>query len=350
MFRRLIGPVAVILILLVGLFWGAVHWLNSRLDAPLAVDEGGYTLLVPRGSSFYQLGPQLVSLGLTESDLPLKLYVRFVVDAPIHAGEYRVEYGDSLRLLIEKLIEGRVVQHRLTFPEGRTVQEWLDLMAGDPVLSLQPLPSADALRDLVAEQPGDSPEGWFFPDTYTFIRGDDGLAIFRQAHERMIDVLTAAWGQRAADLPLKNPYEALILASIVEKETGMPSERDRIAGVFVRRLKKGMRLQTDPTVIYGLGDRFEGNLTRQHLNEETAYNTYQIAGLPPTPIANPGREAIEAVMNPAEDSALYFVARGDGSHQFSDTLAEHRRAVKDYQLKRRDNYRSSPAPAANGER
>jgi conserved hypothetical protein, YceG family len=158
----------------------------------------------------------------------------------------------------------------------------------------------------------------------------------------MQQVLAEEWAERAEGLPLETPYEALILASIVERETGVPEERSTIAGVFVRRLNMGMKLQTDPTVIYGLGDRFKGNLTRKHLREATLYNTYVIAGLPPTPIANPGREAIHAALNPMEGDALFFVAKGDGSHQFSATLKEHRQAVRDYQLQRAQDYRSSP--------
>jgi UPF0755 protein len=182
--------------------------------------------------------------------------------------------------------------------------------------------------------PGKHPEGRFLPETYQFPRGTSDLEFLRRAYDGMQRALAAAWQGRAEDLPLDSPHEALVLASIVEKETGLASERARIAGVFVRRLRRGMRLQTDPTVIYGLGEAFDGNLRRRDLAADTPYNTYTRAGLPPTPICLPGKAAIEAVMHPAHGTSLYFVARGDGSHQFSDTLEAHNRAVQKYQLNR----------------
>jgi UPF0755 protein len=182
---------------------------------------------------------------------------------------------------------------------------------------------------------GMHPEGRFLPETYHYTRGLTDLDVLRRTYTAMQTALEAAWRKRAADVPLKTPYEALILASIVEKETGVAAERPQIAGVFARRLRLGMLLQTDPTVIYGLGSAFDGNLTRRHLETPTPYNTYTTAGLPPTPIALPGRDALEAAVNPAPGEALYFVAKGDGSHHFSATLAEHNRAVARYQLGRR---------------
>jgi len=179
---------------------------------------------------------------------------------------------------------------------------------------------------------GEHPEGRFFPDTYNFPRRTTGLEVLRRAYGRMETVLAQEWQERAAGLPLKSPDEALILASIIEKETGLAAERPQIAGVFVRRLRAGMRLQTDPTVIYGMGARFDGNLRRADLREETPYNTYVIAGLPPTPIALPGRAAINAALHPADGDSLYFVARGDGGHVFSATLEGHNRAVSEFQL------------------
>ena len=188
------------------------------------------------------------------------------------------------------------------------------------------------------------PEGRFFPDTYRFVRGMTDVELLKTAYDRLDEVLAKEWNQRATDLPYSGPYQALIMASLVEKETGVPQERGQIAGVFVRRMAIGMMLQTDPTVIYGLGDRYSGKLTRAHLKEATPYNTYMIPGLPPTPIAMVGREAIHAALNPVDGSSLYFVARGDGSHVFSDDLDTHNNAVREYQLKRRADYRSSPAP------
>lgn len=193
------------------------------------------------------------------------------------------------------------------------------------------------------------PEGRFFPDTYRFVRGMSDVELLQQAYMRLDEVLAQEWAERATDLPYRDPYQALIMASLVEKETGIPQERGQIAGVFVRRLRLGMMLQTDPTVIYGMGERYNGRITRADLREPTPYNTYTIAGLPPTPIAMVGREAIHAALHPADGTSLYFVARGDGSHVFSDDLNDHNSAVREYQLKRRADYRSSPAPQAQPE-
>ena len=332
-------------------------WVNVSLHRPLAFVGESHTLMVERGSSLSVLARRLSREGLTRSPLPLQIHARLAVDGAIHAGEYRIDQGDTLLQLLDKLLRGDVVLHRVTFPEGRTYEQWFAIIAAHPILGAQPLPDVEALRELVGD--GDivasdaageiilgtaesGVEGWFFPDTYSFPRDRLPLDIFREAHRRMKQILAEEWRGRAAELPLHTPDEALILASIVEKETGVAAERGQIAGVFVRRLNLGMRLQTDPTVIYGLGERFDGNLTRAHLGEDTAYNTYRIEGLPPTPIANPGREAIRAALNPEPGTALYFVARGDGSHQFSDTLAQHQKAVREYQLKRRRDYRSAP--------
>ena len=193
-----------------------------------------------------------------------------------------------------------------------------------------------------------NPEGWLYPDTYVYHSGEGVSSVLRQAYQRMRGQLAEAWEQRAADLPYHSPYEALIMASIVEKETGVIAERPVIAGVFVRRMQKNMRLETDPTVIYGLGPQFDGNLRKKHLQDRTnPYNTYRQKGLPPTPIALAGRAALDAALNPAAGDELYFVARGDGSHQFSATLEEHNKAVRKYQIfRRKKDYRSAPAEAA----
>ncbi|KXK71685.1 aminodeoxychorismate lyase, partial [Pseudomonas monteilii] len=193
------------------------------------------------------------------------------------------------------------------------------------------------------------PEGRFFPDTYRFVRGMTDVELLQQAYMRLDEVLAKEWAERTTDLPYRDPYQALIMASLVEKETGIPQERGQIAGVFVRRLRLGMMLQTDPTVIYGMGERYNGKITRADLREPTPYNTYTITGLPPTPIAMVGREAIHAALNPSDGTSLYFVARGDGSHVFSDDLDDHNSAVREFQLKRRADYRSSPAPQSQPE-
>ncbi len=208
--------------------------------------------------------------------------------------------------------------------------------------------TADWTDDRIMEAMGAKgahPEGRFFPDTYLFTSSETDLDLLRRAFERMEEVLAAEWQAKAENLPYDSPYDALIMASIVERETGAVHEREEVAGVFVRRLEKGMRLQTDPTVIYGMGEKYQGRITRKDLRTHTDYNTYRIDGLPPTPIALPGREAIHAALNPAEGDTLYFVARGDGTHKFSKTLAEHQKAVRAFQLNRRSDYRSSPAPS-----
>jgi UPF0755 protein len=242
------------------------------------------------------------------------------------------------------LVAGRVVQYSVTLPEGITLAEALAVMQSSEALDAR----LDGTRDprlLALIEPWTEPEGLFFPDTYVFTRGQTDLEILRLAHQRMRALLDMAWNERDSELPYQEPYEVLVMASIIEKETGVPEERERIAGVFVRRLQRGMRLQTDPTVIYGLGEDYAGNLRRSHLRDMTnLFNTYRHAGLPPTPIALPGEAAILAAVHPAPGQELYFVARGDGSHAFSRTIEEHTRAVQQYQLQRREDYRSSPPP------
>jgi UPF0755 protein len=234
------------------------------------------------------------------------------------------------------------IAYSIQFIEGSSYKDALVVLAADTKIlqTLADLPEQEIVKRLGLE-PGSHLEGLFYPDTYHFHKGDSDLDILKRAHQRLKTILDQEWDSRQKDLPLESAYQALILASIIEKETGVPDERSEIAGVFVRRLQKKMRLQTDPTVIYGLGDRYQGNITRKHLRENTAYNTYRISGLPPTPIALVGREAIHAALNPKPGNSLYFVAKGDGSHYFSKTIEEHNKAVRKYQLRRRSDYRSS---------
>jgi len=232
-------------------------------------------------------------------------------------------------------VEGRVKLHALTIIEGWTVKELLSALRQNSAITItldavEALDTSALVRQLNLDI--NSPEGWFFPDTYLFARGTTDANLLREAHENMQRQLSAAWEERSVDLPFSTPYEALILASIVERETALESERRQVAGVFTRRLQLGMRLQTDPTVIFGLGDTFDGNLTRRHLKTDTVYNTYTRKGLPPTPIALPGAGALIAAMSPDSGNTLYFVATGkeDGSHYFSETLEEHNAAVARY--------------------
>ena len=281
----------------------------------------------------------------------LRLYASDVV---IKTGEYEVSGSYSRQQLFELFGSGQSKQYPMTLIEGFTLAEILQALKAAEALNNKNLDANvetdESLLlgfldvDVVAELGGGSnPEGWLFPDTYYFSRNASPKDVFRRAHQTMITTLKTEWENRAADLPLESPYEALILASIIEKESGHIDEREKISGVFVRRLQKGMRLQTDPTVIYGMGEKYQGNIKREDLKRDTPYNTYTRSGLPPTPIGMPGLASIKAALHPAEGSALYFVAKGDGSHVFSDTLEEHNRAVRQYQIfRRRADYQSAP--------
>jgi UPF0755 protein len=247
-------------------------------------------------------------------------------------GEYAIEPGMTPDDLLALFASGKSIQFPIAIVPGTTFREAVAKVGESRVFEreLDGLSDEEIMQRIGLE--AEHPEGWLFPDTYLFVRGTTDTEILKQAYRRMRDVLDEEWAARGDDLPIETPYEALILASIVEKETGKASERPRIAGVFTRRLEQGMKLQTDPTIIYGLGDEYDGDITREHLRRPTPYNTYVIPALPPTPIALPGREAIHAVLHPADGDELFFVARGDGSHYFSATLDEHNCAVRHYQL------------------
>jgi UPF0755 protein len=292
---------------------------------------------VKRGDSFDHVLRRLRRAGVSEGhDLYWKaLAWEQGAVARLQVGEYSLGHGTTPARLLAKLEEGRVIQHRFTIVEGWSFRELRLALAKEPALeqTLAGLSDAEVMQRLGAG--GEHPEGRFLPETYHFTKGIRDVDLLKRTYVAMRNVLRTSWDERAPDLPFSTPYEALILASIIEKETGVARERPEIAGVFVRRLRLGMKLQTDPTVIYGLGEAFDGNLTRVHLRTPTPYNTYTRFGLPPTPIALPGRDAIRAAVNPAPGDTLYFVSRGDGSHVFSKSLAEHNRAVARYQLGRR---------------
>jgi UPF0755 protein len=254
------------------------------------------------------------------------------VETRVRAGEYQLESGQTPDDLIEVFVSGSSIQYSFTVIEGWSFRQMLDAMAKDPIIEHQ-------LEDKTNEEimrligyPDQHPEGMFFPDTYRFPKGTSDIEFLRRAYQVMQQHLEREWNQRENDLPLKSSYEALILASIIEKETGAGFERPLIAGVFTERLKRNMRLQTDPTVIYGLGESFDGDIRFRDLKKDTPYNTYLRAGLTPTPIALPGLDSIRAALHPAKTKALYFVSKGDGTHHFSETLEEHNAAVKRYQL------------------
>lgn len=334
MLKRLIW-LSLGLAVLVGISFALVWQDYQRfLRTPLQLPSPNYQLQISPGTPFKTLATHLAQQGILEQADYWYWYGRQHGQVRrIQAGEYAIPVGTTPRTLFDLLLKGQVIQYQLTFVEGSTFQQLLTAIRAHPALkqTLTGLSGADIMARL--GQPHTHPEGQFFPDTYQFPRNTSDLQFLRRAYHRMQVEIQRAWKQRAPNIALKSAQEALIMASIVEKETGQAQERPLIAGVFDRRLHIGMKLQTDPTVIYGMGKRFQGNLRRRDLRENTPYNTYFHYGLPPTPICFPGRAALEAAVQPAPGKALYFVAKGDGSHQFSATLRAHNAAVRRYQLK-----------------
>jgi UPF0755 protein len=328
---------------------GTALWVSQglkTLDVPGQLEQP-QLFAIPQGTAFSQVARQLEQRNLVADSLWLRVYGRLHPQQTlVKAGEYEFIDGQSPKNMLQMMIDGDTKHWALQFIEGWTFADVRKALAATPRLQQKTADwsNAEIMTALGAE--GEHPEGWFFPDTYLFISSNSDLDVLQRSFDRMQSVLAEEWAARAADLPYKTPYEALIMASIVERETGAAHEREQVAGVFVRRMHKGMRLQTDPTVIYGMGDQYKGRITRKDLQTHTPYNTYRIDGLPPTPIALAGREAIHAALHPADGKTLFFVARGDGTHTFSNTLAQHQRAVRQFQLNRRSDYRSSPAPVA----
>ncbi|HEX5756527.1 MAG TPA: endolytic transglycosylase MltG [Arenimonas sp.] len=315
-------------------------WLFSQYrqfsDAPLALPQGEQVLEVARGDGFQTIVGKLRVLGIDEGhEWEWRLLARELdVARKLQAGDYRVEPGLSPRALLGRLASGKVIHYGITLVEGWNFRELRAALASENGL-VQTLPGMSDDQVMAAlERPGLHPEGRFLPETYHYTRGMSDLDVLRRALSAMEQSVAEVWAERDSDLPLQSPEELLVLASIIEKETGAAHERPTIAGVFVRRLKLGMRLQTDPTVIYGIGSAYDGNIRKRDLETDTPYNTYTRAGLPPTPIAMPGRAALQAAAHPEKGSALFFVSRNDGTHVFSSTLAEHNRAVDCYQRKR----------------
>ncbi|ROS00057.1 UPF0755 protein [Sinobacterium caligoides] len=342
---KLFGKIVVLSLMAVALLlWFASRWFDDYLAQPLVVNVDHQEIVVPSGMSYSRLAYRLSKQGFIEYPKLFIAYVRLTNQAAIHVGEYRLTASDNILTLLEKLQSGDVVYRNITIPEGYTAKQMLSRIQQSSFI--QSTIDYEELPRIVSELGyGDykNIEGLFFPDSYAYTRQQTDVEILRMMAKRLNKVLSEEWETRDKGLPYKTPYDALIMASIVEKETGVTYERREIAGVFVRRLDKGMRLQTDPTVIYGMGSRYQGKISRRDLRADTPYNTYTRSGLPPTPIALVGREAIAAALHPADGDSLYFVAKGDGSHQFSATLKEHNRAVVKYQLKRRADYRSHPA-------
>ncbi|WP_245540471.1 endolytic transglycosylase MltG [Solimonas variicoloris] len=335
--RRLVRPLLLLIAIVTATIGGLLFDGWQQLHAPLRVDTA-QTIEIAPGDTLAGVLARMNAqrwLPSARAALYLRLYVRWhAVGGRVRSGEYALDAHQNLLDALDLFLSGRTIVHELRIVEGWTFAQALQAVRANPMIR-QTL--ADTKPDAIMAalgQPGQHPEGRFFPDTYRFPKETSDLTLLRQAYAAMQKALAEEWAQRAPDLPYATPDEALTMASIVEKETGVAAERAQIAGVFVRRLRLGMRLQTDPTVIYGLGERFDGNIRIVDLRTDTPYNTYTRNGLPPTPISLPGRAALHAALHPDDGQALFFVSRGDGTHVFSATLAEHQAAVRRYQLKK----------------
>lgn len=327
--KRLILTTLFLLVFLLGAAAAHLYWFAH---APLGQAGTKQSFTVNSGSGLASISRQLTEQGLLPDRWRFTLIARLSGRAgSLKAGIYQIDPNSSPLQLLEQFNKGETAEIPLTLIEGWTVQQVRDTLASNPDVK-QDLPAVGTAELGGALGLAQShAEGLFFPDTYHVARGGSASALLKRSAQRMAQKLQEEWDQRAPDLPYKTPYEALIMASIVEKETGLASDRTMIAAVFVNRLRLGMRLQTDPSVIYGIGPSFNGNLTKAQLQQDTPYNSYTRAGLPPTPIALPGLASLHAALHPAKSKALYFVARGDGSSVFSETLTEHNRAVNQYQ-------------------
>jgi len=308
----------------------------TQMHAEIVLNEE-QTIVFPRGSSIRSLANQLVEKGLLQDKTYFLIWGKINrQETRLQAGEYLIKPGSSLAGLLDNMVSGKVIQHNITLIEGSTFRQMLEIIHQNPVITkqLENLGDEEIMKKLGHE--GEHPEGRFYPDTYYISRGVTDIELLNRAYNSMQQILEAEWQQREMDLPLQTPYEALILASIVEKESAVAEERPLIAGLFINRLRKKMRLQTDPTVIYGI-ENYDGNIRFRDLRKDTPYNTYTRNGLPPTPIASPGREAITATLHPEKTEYLYFVAYGDGSgrHVFSTNLEDHEKAVDQYQRKKK---------------
>lgn len=309
---------------------------QNALEETLVIQNESIDYSIKSGSSLSSVIYDLANKNIIKQPRYLLLYARLNgLSHKMKTGDYRLTSNHTAQEFLDDIFTGKVVQFSLTVIEGWSFNQLLEAVNKHPQIKHT---VADKSKEEIMDKlelAGTHYEGQFLPDTYNFPKDLTDIEFLKRAHISLKSVLKNEWDNRAVGLPYKNSYEALTMASIVEKETGQASERSQIAGVFIRRLEKRMRLQTDPTVIYGMGDKFKGNIRKKDLQRDTPYNTYRRRGLPPTPIALPGRDAIHAALHPTDGDALYFVARGDGSHQFSATLAEHNKAVIKYQLKGR---------------
>ncbi|WP_075879189.1 endolytic transglycosylase MltG [Vreelandella massiliensis] len=329
--KRILAALLVVVALgAIGVAGAYMYW-QSRIEAPLVLEEP-MLYQVPSGAGFHRVVVELSEQGVIEDAWAYRLLPRLAPDdvPRLRAGEYQLQPGMTGQDLMTLLASNEVVTYPLTVPEGWTFARMRELLDAAPKLESRTADMSDAEVMALLGREGEHPEGWFFPDTYRYHLGMSDVDILQQSLEKMERVLAEVWADRRDDLPFDAPYEALIMASLIERETGAPEERRQIAGVFKRRLERGMRLQTDPTVIYGMGERYDGRIGYADLREATPYNTYVIDGMPPTPIALPGRASLEAAVNPLPGDTLYFVAKGDGTHHFSRTLREHNNAVNRY--------------------
>jgi UPF0755 protein len=331
-FRRFTRLAAILVAIVMAALAGASWWIAQPLRLPAAT----YSFEVKPGATLKSVARDLAGAQVLPSQHVLVLLARLRrVDRTIKAGNYELADGITLSRLLDKLTQGDVTQTGMTIVEGSTYLDLVAALKANPEIakSVVGLPAAELATRVGI--PGANPEGWFFPDTYFFAKGSKDIGLLARSYRVMRSRLDDAWAQRAADLPLKDPYQALILASIVEKETGNAADRPLVASVFVNRLRLGMRLQSDPTVIYGLGANFDGNLRKRDLETDSPYNTYTRDGLPPTPIALPGQASLEAVTRPPKTPYLYFVSRGDGTSEFTANLTDHNRAVAKFQIGQR---------------
>lgn len=310
-------------------------WMIIFMIRPLPMASETIGLQIPAGASVRSIADQLVAAGVLTEPYSFLLMVKLTGSGnKLQAGDYALNTPLQVLSLLDILKHGTFDQFKLQLTEGKTFADFRQKMAQLPGIRHDTVMLSDS--ELMQQVSGQEmhPEGWFFPDTYFLDAQSSDIDLYKRAYQKMVQHLTAAWEGREAGLPYQSMYEALVMASIVEKETGVEEERPQIAGVFVNRLRKGMRLQTDPTVIYGMGTRYRGNITKKDLLTDTPYNTYTRSGLPPTPIALPGLASIQAALHPAKTNALYFVANGQGRHVFTSSLEAHNQAVRAYQLKK----------------
>ena len=321
-------------VLLISLYIG--FQFHQFKNLPINTSSDTVTFSIPKGATIRQVSQNLTDHGLISD--PFMFIVLAKINGQethIKAGEYQLNTQHTPNDILNLFIKGSSINYSFTIIEGWTFKQLIEELKQDSILE-HTIGDADS-QEIMVQISGEKghPEGLFLPDTYHFPRGTTDISFLKRAYVTMNEVLQKEWQNRAKDLPFKTPYEALILASIIEKETGVTYEMPIISAAFITRMKKGMRLQTDPTIIYGLGDSYDGDIRYRDLKKDTPYNTYIHKGLTPTPIAMPGREAIHAALNPAPSDAIYFVSKGDGTHYFSKTLEEHNSAVRKYQLKGR---------------